>query len=189
MQDDTGGTVCTGAGGQWSGGVLLYAGGTAFRSDSRAVMHRLYACQRVTVSWTGTPLLLPPEEAVTVTVEVPAGVPVAGALPPELTGGVDESLLLQLASAITRTKSHPVHRPWSSTRRRYHSPPISISPKGVNVYANIVGELPGDNKATGPPSVLIVRVVFTGPPAGVTVAGLNLHAVPVGNPEQAKLTG
>jgi hypothetical protein len=69
-------------------------------------------CQRVTVSLTGTPLLLEPEDAVTVTVEVPAGVPVAGGLPPELTaGGVDESLPLQLAMATTSNRiPRPSHR-------------------------------------------------------------------------------
>jgi hypothetical protein len=56
-------------------------------------------CQRVTVNVTGTPVLLEPDVAVTVTVDVPAGVPVAGAggLPPEfVAGGGEESLPLQL---------------------------------------------------------------------------------------------
>ncbi|MEX5215814.1 MAG: hypothetical protein NW703_16865 [Nitrospiraceae bacterium] len=61
--------------------------------------------QRVTVKVTGTPVLLEPDVPVTVTFEVPAGVPVAGVPPPELVAG-GESLLLQLmvpttASAIT----------------------------------------------------------------------------------------
>ena len=43
--------------------------------------------------------------------------------------------------------------------------------------------------ATGPPSVLKVSVVDTGPPAGVTVAGESAHAAPVGSPEQANATG
>ena len=68
--------------------------------------------QRVTVSVTGTPLLLEPEVAVTVTFDVPAGVPEAGGLPPELTGGgVDESLPLQLAMATTSNRiPRPSHR-------------------------------------------------------------------------------
>jgi hypothetical protein len=45
----------------------------------------------------GTPLLLEPDDAVTVTVEVPVGVTVAGGLPPEfVAGGGEESLPLQL---------------------------------------------------------------------------------------------
>ena len=64
----------------------------------------------MTVSVIGTPVLPEPEDAVTVTVEAPAGVPVAGAPPPELTGGVDESLLLQLTRATTQTRSNPVQR-------------------------------------------------------------------------------
>ena len=143
----------------------------------------------MTVSVIGTPVLPEPEDAVTVTVEVPAGVPVAGTPPPELTGGVDESLLLQPASAITKTRSNPVHRLWLSARCLYHRPPISISPKGVNAYANIVGDVPGDSSATGPPFVLIVSTVLTGPPAGVTLGGAKLQLAPVGNPEQLKLTG
>ena len=70
-------------------------------------------CQRVTVSVTGTPLLLEPEDAVTVTVEVPAGVPVAGGLPPEFVvgGGDDESLPLQLVMATTSNRiPRPSHR-------------------------------------------------------------------------------
>jgi hypothetical protein len=66
----------------------------------------------VTVSVIGAPVLPEPEDAVTVTVEVPAGVPVAGTPPPELTGGVDESLLLQLAMAIMQTRNNPVQRLW-----------------------------------------------------------------------------
>jgi hypothetical protein len=52
-----------------------------------------------------------------------------------------------------------------------------------------VGELPGERSATGPPFVLIVTVVFTGPPAGVTVAGLKLQAAPTGKLPQLKPTG
>ena len=39
------------------------------------------------------------------------------------------------------------------------------------------------------PGVEIVSVVVTPLPAGVTVAGLNVHDAPDGKPEQAKLTG
>jgi len=35
---------------------------------------------------------------------------------------------------------------------------------------------------------VIVNVLVTAPPAGVTVAGLNAHVAPTGNPEHAKLT-
>lgn len=59
----------------------------------------------------GTVLLPEADEAVTVTFELPAGVPVAGAPPLELfAGGAEESLLLQLAMAITETRSNPVRR-------------------------------------------------------------------------------
>ena len=58
---------------------------------------------RVTVKVTGTLLLPPPDEAVTVTVDVPAGVPVA------VVAGGGESLLVQLPTPITQTKSNPAH--------------------------------------------------------------------------------
>jgi hypothetical protein len=50
----------------------------------------------VTVRVTGTLVLPPPEDAVTVTFDVLAGVPVAGDVPPVLLAGGLESLLLQL---------------------------------------------------------------------------------------------
>lgn len=140
---------------------------------------------------TGTLLLPEPEEAVTETVEVPAGVPVAaGGPPPELVAaGGGESLLLQLAIPIREIRHTAIHRLCASARRLYHNRPISIRPTGVNAYANIVGEAPGENSATGPPLVVSVKVVFTGPPAGVTVAGLKLQAAPTGKFPQLKLTG
>ena len=140
----------------------------------------------MTVSVIGTLVLLPPEEAVTLTVDVPAGVPVAGAPPP---AGGGESLPLQLAIAITEVSSRAIQRVWASARRLYHNTPISISPNGVSAKANIVGDALGDNDATGPPLVVIVKVVLTGPPAGVTVGGLKLQAAPTGRLPQLKLTG
>lgn len=53
----------------------------------------------------------------------------------------------------------------------------------------MVGELPGERSATGPPLVVIVNVVVIGAPAGVTVAGLKLQAAPCGKPEQLNVIG
>jgi hypothetical protein len=67
--------------------------------------------------------------------------------------------------------------------------PTGRRTKGISANVNIVGEVFGESSATGPPVVLIVNVVLTGPPFGVTVAGLKLQAAPCGKPPQAKLTG
>jgi len=141
----------------------------------------------------GTPLLLEPEIAIAVTVEVPDGVPVAAGPPPELTaGGVDESLLLQLSIPIraraTKQPEARLHRRPSDPRRRTRRP-TGIRTNGVSREASIVGDACGDSSATGPPSVLSVSTVFTGPPFGVTVAGLKLQVAPTGKLPQLKLTG
>jgi hypothetical protein len=57
------------------------------------------------------------------------------------------------------------------------------------MYANIVREPLGERSATGPPFVLIVNVVLIGPPAGVTLAGLNAQLAPTSKLPQLKLTG
>lgn len=49
-------------------------GGGAEAQNNRSKFYAYYG--RMTVRVTGTPLLQPPEDAVTVTVDVPAGVPV-----------------------------------------------------------------------------------------------------------------
>ncbi|SLM48965.1 protein of unknown function [Nitrospira japonica] len=67
--------------------------------------------QRVTFNVSGALLFPEADEAVTVTFEEPAGVPVAGAPPVELSGGgEEESLPPQPAVAITTSSSNPVHR-------------------------------------------------------------------------------
>ena len=150
----------------------------------------------VTVNVTGTPALLPPDEAATVTVEVPAGVPVAGGaaggLPELLAGGGEESLPLQLnipTSVSVATNPSAILNSRRSDPWRRRSMPIGRRAKGVNANTNIADELVGERSAIAPPLVLMVRVVFTGPPDGVTVAGLKLHAAPCGKPPQLKLTG
>jgi hypothetical protein len=54
--------------------------------------------------------LLDPEVAVTLTVEIPAGVPVAGTPPPEVVAGGDASSLPQLATAITEVTNRAIQR-------------------------------------------------------------------------------
>ena len=78
----------------------------------------------MTVSERGTPILLGPDVPVTVTLEVPAGVPMAGVPPPEFVAGGVESLLLQLSSpTIAARIKQPVMRPISSLPRFFR--PIS----------------------------------------------------------------
>ena len=147
----------------------------------------------MTVSETGTPVVLDPDVAVTVTVEVPAGVPVAGAPPPEfVAGGVVESLLLQLSSpTIAARIKQPVTRPisWLPCFFRPISNPTGTSAMGASMDASRLEEGTVDGEATAPPLVLIVNVGVTGPPAGVTVAGLKAQVAPTGRPPQLKLTG
>ena len=149
-------------------------------------------CHLVTVSETGTPVLLDPDVAVTVTLEVPAGVPVAGVPPPEFVAGVVESLLLQLSSpTIAATIKQTVTRPisWLPCFFRPISNPTGTSAMGASTDASRLEEGTVDTEATAPPLVLIVNVVLTGPPAGVTVAGLKAQVAPTGRPPQLKLTG
>lgn len=69
----------------------------------------------------GTLVLPEPDEAVTVTFDVPAGVPLAGGVPLELSagGGDEESLLLQLniPTIASMTK-----QPEAMLRRRLSDP-------------------------------------------------------------------
>ena len=148
----------------------------------------------MTVRVTGTLVLPPPDDAVTVTFDVPAGVPVGGGLPPELVvgGGDDESLPLQLNRPTNVRVAMKPTMPLNSRRfesRRRRSMPTGNRAIGVSSHANIVGGIFGARRATAPPLVPIVNVVLTGPPAGVTVGGLKEQLAPTGRPPQLKLTG
>ncbi|BFU96456.1 MAG: hypothetical protein NTNFB02_31780 [Nitrospira sp.] len=141
---------------------------------------------------TGTPALPEPDVAVTVTVDVPAGVPVAGGAPPEVfAGGADESPPLQLnrPASVTVTKQAAARLSMPSIPRRRARRPTGIRPTGAKSQPNIVLEIPEGRRATGPPAVVMVNVVLIGPPAGVIVAGLNEQLAPTGNPPQPKVTG
>lgn len=140
---------------------------------------------------TGTPVLPAEELAVTLTVDVPAGVPVA-APPPEFVAGVDESLPPQLSSPATASMitqpERRLKRPRPVPLRRMRKP-AGNSTIGANRAANIVAGGPEGRDATGPPFVVMVRTVLMGPPAGVTLGGLKLQAAPGGRLPHAKLTG
>jgi hypothetical protein len=88
----------------------------------------------VTVSVTSTVPLPEVEDAVTVTVDVPDGVPVGeGPPPPGPPAAGVESLSLQLASPMTENNRTAIQRLWGSAFRLYHKPPNSMSPTGVNI--------------------------------------------------------
>jgi len=147
--------------------------------------------QRVTFSVTGTVLLPEPDVAVTVTVEVLAGVPLAVVPLLELVaGGGVESLLLQLSmpttASVIKQPEARLSRSLLIPRLRVRGPTGSRT-TGTNREANIIIDDTGDRDATGPPFVLIVNVVLT-VPGGVTVGGLKLQAAPAGKPPQLNVT-
>lgn len=122
-----------------------------------------------------------PDVAVTVTALVPAGVPVAagGATvpplspPPQPTGTP--------ATTNTASTQSPVDRRALPLRRRRRASTGNTGKSAANTNV-------GDNIDTVPPSVLILSVVVTAPPVGVTLFGVNVHVAFLGNPAQAKLT-
>ena len=124
-----------------------------------------------------------PEVAVTVTVLVPAGVPVAGggatvpplSPPPQPAG--------KPASSTKASTHNPVDSPARPPRRRRRTNTGSTGSAAANANAN-----GGEYIETAPPSVPILSVVVTALPAGVTLAGVKVQLAFLGNPVQAKLT-
>ena len=137
------------------------------------------ARQGVTVSVSGAVWLMP-DVAVTVMVLVPGGVPMTGFFtgappPPQL--------------AMNSKSGSP-----ASTNRRlfvlFRRLPASSSPKTIPADQ---AKAPGCRRATGTTVdwgavVLMVRVVETGPPLGVTLAGEKVQLEAAGKPAQPKLT-
>ena len=123
---------------------------------------------------------LAPEVAVTVMLEVPGGVPVlefGGALfpPPQLTR--------QISSAMP---------PKTAEQRLAFLPrlPIPTTRNSNTIPSDHELKVQGRRPVIGTAAVVLtVRVVETGAPLGVTVAGENVQFEAAGNPLQAKLTG
>lgn len=123
-----------------------------------------------------------PEVALTVTLNVPTGVPLmiwTGCEPPPPQEAMPNT------SAIPNS-SIPVPR---KLRRLRDGTPKRTSPRNPKpvIAANVV-VLTGHDEATVRAVVEIVKVVVAALPFGVTVGGLKVQLVAVGNPEQAKLT-
>jgi hypothetical protein len=127
---------------------------------------------------------LAPEVAVTVMLELPGGVPVlefGGALfpPPQLTRQISSAMPPKTAEQrLAFLPRLPI-----LTTRNPNTIPSDHELK-VQGRRPVIG-----TAAEAAAVVLTVRVVETGAPLGVTVAGENVQFEAAGNPLQAKLTG
>lgn len=134
-----------------------------------------------------------PEVAVTVTLEVPAGVPDPPDVPPEF----ESEEPPPHAATVHKIDSanallHFMRRRtsidgWPRTMR------VASSSKDANAYSTPVlvfglVEPPLAAVATAPPLVLTVSVVLAASLEGVTLAGEKLQLAPAGSPEQLKVT-
>ena len=122
-----------------------------------------------------------PEVAVTVTLKVPAGVPVTGGggggpPPPQET--------IAKATSIVPSSIRAIRKPRLLCEVPSNTIPTSPKPSTAASVTPLNGRTAADERAV----VLIVRVVLAGLPFGVTVAGLNPQLEAPGNPLQAKLT-
>src|SRR6185437_13371836 len=133
--------------------------------------HESVARQWVIVRLISAVCCTAPEAAVTVTVAVVGG---GGGLEPppqaEIAIRVPERTKVQVHPAMVRRFLKKSSRPASATV------PGSIgSPAGRPFDADVLAAI-----------VIVVVAAFL--PSGVTVAGLKLHVVPAGSPEQSKVT-
>ena len=89
------------------------------------------------------------------------------------------------------TASRKDHRASCDRRRLFARPNRGINPQGMTQpNASLPPGIPcGFGAMANCVGTIIVTVLMTGAPAGVTVAGLKAQVVPEGNPEQLNLIG
>lgn len=122
-----------------------------------------------------------PEVALTVTLNVPAGVPVTGG------GGGGEP---PPQDAIAKTVATNIRSVQAARTLRFlrEAPPRNTIPRNPKLSrAAIAVPFSGRTEATERAVVLMVSVVLAALPFGVSVAGLNTQLEAAGRLEQAKL--